>query len=603
VLATAMKIDPIETHLSGMTVVPVNALIPNREPYLALLLQPNGEIEGTSRRIGHVDREDAFAQCKAFLSMAVEKAADLVVTPEYCLPWANVRQIVEGNGNSRPRLGAVWVLGCESTSLAELKEFADQANAAGHYCTYETIDPGKAAKSSYVDPLVYVFWCEDSQDADRHVLTFVVQFKTEPCRDKLEVELRNLYCGSIVYEFNAKSNDIRMMTLICSDAFKFTQELVQEHHRDHLLIHIQLNASPDNPTYARYRDHLYDFGFATNAELLCLNWAAEVKEHEDNGEEKPWKNNSNSIWYAPKPGFNAEESHIEQQHRAGLYYSRVAEFWHGFFLHPEPHAILLKKQKAAIFGQPAILAPKACVEVNGRWGWNTATGTFAIAEANDGFLASLENFDRLSQLAELSKASRLAVERAIELLMKPSGPPETWYKVEHIGALTVTPNDSMTRVTVNIHRDPESPGIPIRKARLQRAQDALTIPERQLIEWPFPLKCLENGFRLSWHADAPHCNVVSDSTQAEATVIFLADESDLNSVKTTYLFGRAALESGWWKRRQAGNATIDELTAASDRLAVLYRKDHVLRLYVSEDNQSITRTPDITASSIVGEEK
>jgi len=596
-----MKINPIESILSGMTIVEINALKPTREPYLALLLQPNGDIVGTSHRIGHDVPRDAFAQCKAFLSLAVEKFADLVVTPEYCLPWTNVHQIAEGDESLRPKIGAIWVLGCESSSLTDLATFAARANAAGHYCVYETIDPGKAARSSYVDPLVYVFWCKNSQVPDEHVLTFVVQFKTEPCKDKLDVEQMNLYCGDTVYEFNTGSENIRMLTLICSDSFKFTQDLVKDHHRNHLLIHIQLNPSPDDAAYARYRDHLYDFGCTTNAELLCLNWAAEVKEREDDGKQKSWKNNSNSIWYVPRPGFNAEEKHIEQQHQAGLYYSRISKFWHGFFIHPEPHAILLKKQKAAILREPAILAPKVCAEVTGRWVWSAGSETFTPSEANDGFSASLKNYDRLSQLTDLSKTSNIAVERAIEFLMKPSGPPENWYNIEHIGALTVVPNDSMTRVTVNIHRDPKSPGLAARKARLQRAQDALSISGRGLVAWTFPLKWLESGFHLSWRPDAPHCNVVADNKQEEASVIFIGDESNLDVVKTAYQYGRAALESGWSQRRQAGEATTEELASVSDRLAVLYRKDHDLRLYISEDNQSITRTPEVAASSIVGE--
>lgn len=596
-----MNITPIENLFPGSQVVSLTALEATKDHYLALLLQPHGEIEGTANRIGNFDSKRAALEGRNFLELAVRKSANLAVTPEYYLPWETVLQILDEPDTLGPRPGSIWILGCESASLQDLSDFAEKAHAAGHLCNFETIDTAKAAAYRYVDPLVYVFWCADVQNQDACSLAFAIQFKTEPCKDKLDVEHDSLYRGNEIYEFNSGVEDrIRMMTLICSDAFKFSQELVTKCYRNHLFIHIQLNPSPDNAAYARYRDHLFDLGDNSCSELLCLNWAAQVIEHEGQKKPKPWNNNSNSIWYVPRPGFSPLDVHIEKQHKNGLYYSRVTPFWHGFFLHPEPHAILLKKQKAAIIGTQAILAPKSCVDVVERWAWHPKAKEFQTAEAHDGFSESLAIYDQLGGLVNLGKTSVLSVERAVELLMGPMGQSFPWYRADNLNALAVVPRDSVKRVTVDIHRDPNSPAVAERKRRMQCVQDVLSIAGKNILKWPYPLQVLEKGFQLSWSSAIPSHNVVSTTNELNATVIYLSDQSDMQVVDNAYAFGRNCLEKDWLERYQAGKSTCD-FTAACDQLVVLYRKNHELHAYVSGQNRSIVRAEDTSSSSITGE--
>jgi hypothetical protein len=594
-----MQVTPVEDVLDDLELLPLRALAPDRDLYHAMLLQPQGLIEATDKRVGHADSDMGAAMCRAFLDTAVDKHADLVVTPEYCLPWSVVADIV--NGNIKPDQGAIWVLGCESITPDDLMSLATEVNGGAGFFYHEPIDVAQKAKKRYIDPLLYVFWCRDN--AGKKILSFVVQFKTAPCKDRLDVEQRSLYLGTTVYSFNRGINQIGLLSIICSDAFAFT-DLVDEYYKNCLLIHIQLNPKPAHIDYAAYRTRLHSVGSGSDVELLCLNWARGVIELTAEGKRIDWNNVAGSAWYVPPSKFSGDDTLVDDAHRAGLYYSLVSQRWHTFYLNYEPQVLLLQKQKLMVHAEPQVLLASSCLSVTDRWSWDAGTKTWkAQREADDGFRSLVNGYPALSaDLPAEAAASPLAVERALELLAGPQGKPSTWYYLQELSSMKVEVEESIRRVTVHQESDPTRGGVIFRRNRLQRAQDAMTLPGKGVL-WPIPVRDLEGGFQFQWRRADPHRNVVCTETGDVASLVFLADQSDDASVEAVHKKVRQALVQQALDQTSTSGADLMEAVArATDRLCVVFRRDHVIRVWNPEGTSRFDRPPEQSAVDIAGGE-
>ena len=256
---------------------------------------------------------------RAFLDDAVESQAQLAITPEYSVPWAVIREIVDGT--RRPPKGSLWALGCESITPDELDALRTEVDdAAAISLIHEPLEPQKRAQTAFVSPLVFVFWTADTADDD--VLCLLVQFKTTAARDTENVELQSLCLGTRVYKFTACSSDISLLTLICSDAFAFTNDLVDAHCTNLLLLHIQMNQKPAHGDYAAYRARLFSVASKNNVEVVALNWAAGTLLE---GSTRPWNSIAGSAWYVAPGGVTLNDAQMNALHREGMYYSVVAE--------------------------------------------------------------------------------------------------------------------------------------------------------------------------------------------------------------------------------------------------------------------------------------
>lgn len=559
-----------------LTLMRLEALNPAREPYRTILLQPTGMVEANDVRVGHADPELGHALCGGFLSSAVQSHSDLAVAPEYCVPWTVVEEIVAGR--YRPPHGAIWVLGCESISPADLQTLAKKYNAAGD-CVFhhEPLDARQAAQRRYVDPLLYVFWAQN-QDG-KPVLFLLAQLKTVACRDYRDVEQTSLCLGKTVYAFNRGINSISLVSIICSDAFDFSAH-IDAIHTNCLLIHIQLNQKPAHTDYAAYRNRLCSVGTNSHVELLCLNWAKNVQEFKGAGKYVDWNNVAGSAWYAPPAKFSAEDGLIDSLHRGGLYYCLLAQRWHSFFLNYEGQIIQLQKQKLLFPGEQA-LAPKNFVTVEQRWIWNPGSKSWdSGAVANDGFADALTGYHAIAEhLHAASQASPLAVERAIEILMGPRGKPASWYTVKELDAVHLDKDEeSIRRVTVNQDPDLTRPGSTYRQQRLQRAHDAIGLAQYD-VPWPPPVQDLANGFKLSWKRNSPHHNVEPiNGGRGPASLVYLSDQANDSAVESTHQKLRQALTTHAveeaFKAGKNGEELSDVIVRAQDRLCVVFRRDN-----------------------------
>ncbi|MDT4813574.1 hypothetical protein FQZ97_465630 [compost metagenome] len=561
---------------SLLTLIELQALSLAREPYLTLLLQPEGVIEANETRVGHADADLGHALCSGFLSTAVQNYADLAIAPEYCVPWSVIDEIIEGR--HRPPAGSIWVLGCESIPPAELQALAERCNASGQ-CVFhhEQLDPRQVAQRRYVDPLLYVFWAQDPEG--QRVLVLLAQLKTVACRDYRDVEQTSLCVGQTVYAFNRGLGRMGLLSIICSDAFDFSAH-VDQAHLNCLLIHIQLNPKPAHTDYAAYRARLCSVGSNSHVELLCLNWAKNIKEAKGGGRYSEWNNVAGSAWYAPPAKFGADDGLIDELHRRGLYYNVLAQRWHAFFLNYEGQIVRLQKQKLLFAGEQA-LAPKNFVAVEERWTWCGATHAWvAGATANDGFAVAVSNYPALvGHLEPVSQASPLALERAIEILMGPRGKPTSWYLVNELDSFQLDRDEeSIRRVTVHQELEPSRPGVVYRLQRLQRAHDAIRLSQSE-VPWPVSVQDLAEGFHFAWRRQEPHHNVRSNAGGGKsAALAYLADQADDSVIERTHLKLRQAIAMHATQEATSAGKNAEELNdalvRAQDRLCVVFRRDN-----------------------------
>jgi hypothetical protein len=583
---------------SPLTIEPLLALEPRPEPYVAMLCQHHGTIQATPQRIGNLDSAGTAQRFVSFLRRAAELHADLALTPEYSVPWTVIEEVA--SGHLLPPTGALWALGFESITPRELEALrARLANAAQPTrLLHEPFDPREVAQKKFVDPLVYIFWARDRQGTG--VLCVLVQFKTRPSRDPQHVETDNLYLGHSVYKFNARANKIALLGLMCSDAFGFT-DLVNAHHNDLLVIHLQLNQRPAHGDYAAYRQRLYQVASNSRIEIVCLNWAVNVMA---DGEVEPWNRIAGSAWYLTPNSIKPTDNDIDQLHRAGLYYSIAGQRWHGFYLHYEPHYLVVRKQRLRIEG-PQALAQRLLPEVIGRNGWDESTRAWVPKPADDGFTSFVRSYSPLdTSLPALNTESPLAVERALELLAGPMGSAETWHSLSQLDVLRVAEEESLRRVTVSQETDPTRGGVVYRTTRTRHAQTAIRFPAEALA-WLPSVADLSGGFRFRWSMTAPHNNVEPTNTgRGPATLVYLGENPEQATIVQMYSKLRTALIRHALDVA-AGNSGVRpdfnaEAKRAEDRLCIVFRRDGHLQVFRPADYVSYTEPANLSPTDITG---
>jgi hypothetical protein len=597
-----MQIVSVSEFLSGadpdgpLSVLPLDALDTRRDPYRAMLLQPEGRLQASGKGVSHYDQMAAAAMCDAFLLKACELEADIVVAPEYCIPWATIRKIAEGA--FRPRPGAIWVLGCQSTTANELDELRNFWNVTSDVrILHEPWDVRQRAQKYFVNPLIYVFWT--TRNTGDRVLAFLIQFKTVACRDEGHFELSGLYVGKSVYRFSNSVNQIGLLGLICSDVFEFDEELIESNHRNTLIIHVQLNEKPAHAAYLQYRIKLFSLATNSYTELVCVNWGNAVAWYDSDKEVTRWTNIGGSGWYLPPMVFERLEESIESLHRSGVYYTKVSAKWSAFFLNYCAHAIVLEKQKVFVRG-PQVLRQELTPSVISRWEWEATRGLWTATVADDGFSGLLSDYDRLGHLTFLAEQSCLAVERSLELLEGPA-PKPGWYEIGSLDGFQAESDEAIRSITVHQDTDDRRASVRIKRQRLRRAQTVMGFDSLN-ISWLPSLVDLGDGFRFQWLPTSPHCNVVSTTAAIAATMIYLDEDPERARTEALYqgfrnLLRRHAVDTN----PHASAADLAEIILrAADRLCVLFRRGTDVICYRPGTYASITDPMDRSSIDIAG---
>lgn len=550
-----MQIHPISEILgeAGLAVPALQVLSPNHENYTALILQPEGDIEADANGVRNADQRIAGQQYGAFLNDASIEQSALAIAPEYSMPWRVLQESVRAG--VVPAEGSLWILGCESITLAELDVFRDgMADVATVLYEQLAQQPGR-----FLDPVVYVFSSRPLQANGNLRLVIVVQFKTSPMGDPGHFEINGLQVGSRVYVFGNGTTQLRLATLICSDALVLGDAHANELYHRTLLIHIQLNKSPRQAQYRRYRDKFFQYD-GDETEVLCVNWAMGV--HERCGDARTrWDYFPCSAWYLRPDKYDDKDPTLAANHKNGLYYTWLQDLrCRALFFAYIPAVFAITASKVAHHGVIASLSNRRGPMLTSTRVWDDGVKRWVVSNSiADGFAGIVnDGGDAAEDIQALASQNPFYAERTLALCAGQISASD-WYTAKKLDSCLITTSEVVRRITVCQDTADDAPLF--RTRRLRTAHRVASILKTQL---PAALADLHDGFTFDWSPQSPHTNIKS-AVGRRATAIYLGDEHTAETAST--VAARAADHIGQWEK------TPDAIIEGRQRLHIWYRDD------------------------------
>lgn len=520
-----MKVDNVvdvrnflDAH--GLSNPTLEVLQATEKSYRALLFQPSGPFVGNATRIGPVDLEFADLQASALLEMATNHGHHLVVTPEYYLPIKTLQNCVQGN--RFPASDAIWVLGCESMTPAQLADFKVSAESTGKCRVFYEDDEEAPTQGTYFDPVAFCFLSKDKKTGEEQRIV-LIQFKTISSKDEHYFENSILRTGKVVYQFRGPENRLALSAIICSDAFNIAgdNDLLLKLTEDSTLLHIQLNPKPRNSDYLKYRVETFRRHERTsNCDIVCLNWAENIAFLEQaGGKEQKWNNEAGSAWYLPYDRASADDALVEQNERNGLYYSWHRRNRHVLHFHNSPAVFELSVPKVVHTGLQ-LHAVSTGPKLDARYVWDDKNGWVSLTACADTGLAQLFASDAKVDTAFIALAkddSHLRIERAVAISCGITSGADDWYGADNLKSLGMSDDEITKRLTVRLERNKESQTI--RHEQLQRVSALHEILATEQL--PLQIRDLSGGGAyVYWSHKFPHSNVVKAGAEP-AHVVFL----------------------------------------------------------------------------------
>lgn len=555
---TCMSVSE-KLHEHDLVSPELEVLKPNNQNYSCALLQPSGPIYADNARIGHYNRPESELRCKAFLETASSKNIELVIAPEYCIPWNTLQEIA--NGDVFPSPGQLWVLGCESATITELESFK---GATATNC--KTIHEVLPLQGNYTDPLAYCFQTQDLLGNWHRVI--LLQFKTTASRDGLFLENENLKRGSVIYQFKNQDSPLSLTSIICSDSFGIASLPILSQLSDRsILIHIQLNPKPRQTDYRAYRAQIFGRDSdLTNCDIICLNWAQNIKQHNaGRGAPDKWNNIAGSAWYLPKTRCTTKDQNILRNHEKGLYYCYMEEHRHALFFHYNEAVFELSVSKPVAVGF-GIVANKQGPLMTARWLWDDASTKWKDSDeaADSGLMKSIGADPELAMALSdfATTADALAVERALVLVCGAPKNNEQWYRVDELDSCRINHDEILQRIT--FAGDSSEQAVQFRHSRLQKASILGNLLTNNP-NWPPQVKDIQ-GARIEWSATNPNYNSYKVGVDP-AVIVYLGEHPQTEVVerirdKLLHILKREGRP--YWRRlavcfRKHGNLNFAEM--------------------------------------------
>lgn len=500
----------------GLSSPDLEMLRPTEARYTALLMQPSGPIYATNQRIGPMDSVAASAKGRSFLALAVTRGAHLAVTPEYFLPWSELKDAIE-NGIA-PAVNALWVLGTESITEQGLEQFKQEI--AGHCLVLHEPWGNLSVDRQLLDSVVLIFHAIRPDGSTQ--LTALVQFKTYPSRDNIFFEEGLLRRGSLVYRFRGKSGHLTTAVIICSDAFALDDAWLSDFNDRSTLIHIQLNPSPRNAAYRHYRAATFGRDArATSCHIVCLNWAQSIVQHGDPGtQSEAWNNIAGSTWYCPAEECSQDDAVVIPNHNKGLYYAYMKERRHALLFDYDEALFELLVPKLMTLG-PGVSANRNGPTAIQRYEWQPAIsawtqGAAAPEPGFDPFIAA--NPPALRALEQvLASSDPLAIERVLALSAGAITGRATWHEIQQIDSCQIAEDEVVHRLTVV----QDKAGHAFRHQRLNTAaQIHHEILNAQY--WPPQVTGVDANATVQWTKANPNFNVLTADNQP-TLIVYLGE--------------------------------------------------------------------------------
>lgn len=508
--------DVTETLISyGLLPPDLEILRPTEVSYTSLLMQPSGPISASQQRIGTLDPNIAKYKSKSFLNLAHVRGAHLAVTPEYFMSWSALREAIEQG--ITPADGAFWVLGSESITEGLLEQFKQDVRA--QCVVIHESWQGLATDRDLLDPVVLLFQAKRQDGTSQ--LVALVQFKIHPSRDDLFLEESWLRRGSLIYRFRGRTGHLTAAVIICSDAFALDDAWLSDFNDRATLIHIQLNPSPRNTAYRRYRAATFgNDPRATNCHIVCLNWAHSIIQHGDPGTPPAaWINIAGSTWYCPADDCSPDDTVVMPNHNRGLYYTYMTERRHALLFHYDEAVFELRIPKLLTVGA-AVMANRNGPMAVQRYVWSAGTEDWTIGEVPDSGFDAFVSANSSAQTAlenVLATQDPLTVERILALSSGMINGRPNWFVIKDIDSCQIGPDEVVRRLTVI----QDTQDVAFRHHRLNTAAQI----HREMLNagcWPPQVAGVDAASTLQWSIDNPNFNVLT--TDGQPTLIVYLGE-------------------------------------------------------------------------------
>lgn len=432
----------VQTALAenALRVPELNILVPDTNLYEVLAIQPAGAIEVRGDFVGHADRLVALSKFSSFLQLAVDQNSDLVLSPEYSCPWDVLAQFI--TGQRLPQRGKLWILACEAITPAQLR-----AIIAAHPQVVWVHEAIPAGAGQFLGVLAYITKTESTDGNVKDVV--VLQFKTEPMGG-YTFERDHLLRGQTIYSWHNPEDNIRLVSLLCSDALAFDASANQHCRFDrhpHIIFHPQLNLDPRHAAFSAYRDRLFARKVSERAEVLTLNWARSFAIPT-----LPTSTYGGSAVYTKSPEFDFSDDRVVANHQKGLYLS----FWQAHrtqlcLFNFDEHVFHFRMPKA-LQDAAAVAARRTGPEMHALRKWAAGSQAWQDgAQANDGFDLLCATFNE-QQCDYCSAAPYTALDRERLLMLAAGNLPNLrserrWHHVQNLDSFRAERDERSKRMT------------------------------------------------------------------------------------------------------------------------------------------------------------
>jgi hypothetical protein len=316
------------------------------ERYRMLLYQHEGVLGFSEEQSKLGNLTDTSRQFRSFMTLARDKGADLVMTPEYACPWINICEIIE-NEDLWPADDKLWALGAESITPERLRSFQAKYDVDSKIVYFDTTRLKE--NLLFLNPLVYIF---RARTGDDHKLVILIQFKTKHMGvwGGGELERNRLIEGQDVYIIRNNVNSVNLMTLICSEALNFSAAMgpnqrgeVGWNDRPFLILNPQINPDPLNTEFISFRKFVFE---QERKEIISLNWSMSSRI----GAAALLRGGtSRSGVYVSSNQVKFDDlDRIRKNHRLGLYYFYYGRDKHAYILNSKAHAFLIDNLSVSI---------------------------------------------------------------------------------------------------------------------------------------------------------------------------------------------------------------------------------------------------------------
>lgn len=247
----------------------------NCNPYIFTIMRPQFCTTFIYDEInGPVIYDSTFNQlCEDLIRKAKTENVDVLITPEYCIPFDLINKIISDPSKSlMPELGKVWCLCCQGAKYDDFINYLSKFEELGAKVISLAFDT--TIKNKFVNALLYVFLLTDGS------LCVLPQLKTQIMGDRdLLCEGMGMSIGKVIYKFGKNSLN-QLCTIICADSLNsryVSLNNINEGNENIILLHPQLNEKPRDNTFCSLKYNLYSNVECDNMIYITVNWACGTK--------------------------------------------------------------------------------------------------------------------------------------------------------------------------------------------------------------------------------------------------------------------------------------------------------------------------------------